>query len=195
MQLGTLPELLDWTDHNPVWFGEGIATLCLWLWLWLTRPPAGEGEPRASRLRRHLLLLSLVFGQTLVVAMTGILAHMDTPWQQIAMGNLADNPALHLFWLVNTPVSLALGGTAYIYALTRLPDIARGLGRYFAVTAIGPVAFMPALEVDQLLSLYSGSNGTYVLAYWTMVALWTGSVGLLLWKILKQVADLLQLPQ
>lgn len=114
-------------------------TTGIWGYLWLTRDRnLGALEPK-EEIRRYFTLTMWISVYTFAVYWAGsYFAEQDNSWHQVV---LRDTPftANHIVeFYFNFPLYIILGGSAWLYARTRLPLYAREVSLPLTLAVFGP---------------------------------------------------------
>jgi methane/ammonia monooxygenase subunit C len=125
--------------------------------------------------RRFLILIMFVIGQVFMGFFAGgFLVHQDASWYQVIHGANEVMPSQAIILLVCYPLYLFFGGSAFIYAKTRLPTFARGKEVAFMVLTFAPFAFLPYYDSSLMKVNRDVAELMYMLAYWLLSISWVG---------------------
>lgn len=159
------------TAYIPVWLGEALFAGLLWRTLW--RGGVEAVDNRAQVGSAFVLLMWLLLHMLVVLAGGGILAHMDRPWNQL--GTEMISPAHLMTFVAVMPSYIVVGGAAYLYAKTHLPEFAHTHRRLMLIVFVGPFMFVPAFDPQLLLHTLDPGGISSLTAYWIVTIAWTAS--------------------
>lgn len=148
----TLPEYdIYWMR---LFYVEVVALLAaaagLWGHLWLTRDRNLEALPPKDELRRWFALTMWISIYTFAVYWAGsYFAEQDNSWHQVV---LRDTPftANHIVvFYFCFPMYIMLGGAAWLYARTRLPQYAREVSLPLTLAVFGPFMILVSVGFNE----------------------------------------------
>jgi len=123
--------------------------------------------------RRHIFLMFFIAGQVIVgVVAGGFLVHQDAVWHQVIRAEDEIMPAQAIILLVCYPMYLFFGGSAFLYARTRLLAFSKNKGIYFMVLTFAPFAFLPYYDSGMFEAVSGVFELVYLLAYWCLSMAW-----------------------
>ena len=123
--------------------------------------------------KRHIFLMLFIAGEVLVgVVAGGFLVHQDAAWYQVIRAEDEIMPAQAIILLVCYPMYLFFGGSAFLYARTRLLAFSKNKGFYFMVLTFAPFAFLPYYDSGMFEAVSGVFEVVYLLAYWCLSTAW-----------------------
>jgi methane/ammonia monooxygenase subunit C len=137
-----------------VFYIETIAALIVapivYGWIWVTRDRHLDTLDPHTELRRHFTLVTFLVVYVFAVYFTGsFFAEEDGAWHQVVVRDTALT-ANHIFlFYLCIPVYLICGIGAYLYAMTRIPQFARGISLAFTAGVAGPFMILPNLGYNE----------------------------------------------
>lgn len=170
---------------------ELFVLLTVWMILLSYRKPNKEMIGLAYA-KRHLILTSWFLGQVLVVFLAaGFLVHQDASWFQMTHSSNEIMPAQIAILLVCYPGYLLFGGSAYLYAKTRLPEFLKDKKAAFIILTFAPFVYLPYYDAN--LSSIGGpaiqGEALYIVTYWLISISWlVVGVAYLVLQSLKEIA-------
>ena len=171
---------------------EGAIGAVVFYWLWRSRHDhAPEADPH-EEVRRYIALVIWLAVHTAVVFTAGsIFAHQDSTWYATSVQQSGIMPAHRLIFFVNMPAYIIIGGGAYLYAETRLPNLAKRSKLAFAIVVFAPFSFVPAFSAGYLDHSYDIAESLYVAVYGLLNVTWViCGMGTLLSRSLRRIAEL-----
>lgn len=145
--------------------------------------------------RRHLILIAFIIAQVFVGFVAGgFLVHQDASWYQVVHGANEVMPAQAIILLICYTVYLFFGGSAFVYAKTRLQRYLVNKEYAFLVLIFAPLAFLPYHDSSMMDAGRDMMELAYLIAYWVLSTGWAiFGVGYLILKssqeILKGLKD------
>jgi hypothetical protein len=140
---------------------------------------------------RHLILIMFIIGQVFMGFFAGgFLVHQDASWYQVIHENNEIMPSQAIILLICYPLYLFFGGSAFIYAKTRLPAFLHDKHVAFMVLSFAPLAFLPYYDSSLLDIDKSLADFIYMGVYWLLSMVWVG-VGVL-FIILRAIQGILK---
>ena len=145
--------------------------------------------------RRHLILMAFIIAQVFVGFVAGgFLVHQDASWYQVVHAANEVMPAQAIILLICYPMYLFFGGSAFVYAKTRLPSYLANKEIAFMVLIFAPLAFLPYHDSSMMGASQDIMELAYLIAYWVLSTSWAVlGVGFLIFKssgeILKGLSD------
>lgn len=122
----------------------------LWGYLWLTRDRNMDAMTPKEEIRRYFTLTMWISIYTFAVYWAGsYFAEQDNSWHQVS---IRDTPftANHIIeFYFNFPLYVLLGGSAWIYARTRLPLYAKGISLPLTLAVIGPFMILVSVGFNE----------------------------------------------
>lgn len=121
----------------------------LWGYLWFTRERNMEAMA-PEEIRRYFTLTMWISIYTFTVYWAGsYFAEQDNSWHQVS---IRDTPftANHIIeFYFNFPLYVLLGGSAWIYARTRLPLYAKGISLPLTLAVVGPFMILVSVGFNE----------------------------------------------
>ncbi|MEO1888920.1 MAG: methane monooxygenase/ammonia monooxygenase subunit C [Cycloclasticus sp.] len=122
---------------------------------------------------RHLILIMFIIGQVFMGFFAGgFLVHQDASWYQVIHENSEIMPSQAIILLICYPLYLFFGGSAFIYAKTRLPTFLHDKHVAFMVLTFAPLAFLPYYDSGLLDIDKSLADFVYKGVYWLVSMVW-----------------------
>lgn len=122
----------------------------LWGYLWLTRDQNLEAIAPKEEIRRYFTLTMWISIYTFAVYWAGsYFAEQDNSWHQVS---IRDTPftANHIIeFYFNFPLYVLLGGSAWLYARTRLPLYAKEISLPLTLAVIGPFMILVSVGFNE----------------------------------------------
>jgi len=122
----------------------------LWGYLWFTRDRNMEAMAPKEEIRRYFTLTMWISIYTFAVYWAGsYFAEQDNSWHQVS---IRDTPftANHIIeFYFNFPLYVLLGGSAWLYARTRLPLYAKGISLPLTLAVIGPFMILVSVGFNE----------------------------------------------
>lgn len=122
----------------------------LWSYLWFTRDQNMDAMTPKEEIRRYFTLTMWISIYTFAVYWAGsYFAEQDNSWHQVS---IRDTPftANHIIeFYFNFPLYVLLGGSAWIYARTRLPLYAKGISLPLTLAVIGPFMILVSVGFNE----------------------------------------------
>jgi methane/ammonia monooxygenase subunit C len=122
----------------------------LWGYLWFTRERNMEAMAPKEEIRRYFTLTMWISIYTFAVYWAGsYFAEQDNSWHQVS---IRDTPftANHIIeFYFNFPLYVLLGGSAWIYARTRLPLYAKGISLPLTLAVVGPFMILVSVGFNE----------------------------------------------
>jgi len=122
----------------------------LWGYLWFTRDRNMDDITPKEEIRRYFTLTMWISIYTFAVYWAGsYFAEQDNSWHQVA---IRDTPftANHIIeFYFNFPLYVLLGGSAWIYARTRLPLYAKGISLPLTLAVVGPFMILVSVGFNE----------------------------------------------
>ncbi|PCH83707.1 MAG: hypothetical protein COB26_08815 [Piscirickettsiaceae bacterium] len=123
--------------------------------------------------KRHFILVLLVVAQVFIGFFAGgFLVHQDASWYQVIHGANEVMPAQAIILLICYPLYLFFGGSAFIYAKTRLPVFLQDKQVAFMVLTFAPLAFLPYYDSGLLDVKIDIIELVYRAVYWLLSVAW-----------------------
>jgi len=129
-----------------------IIMIGLWSYLWITRDLNLDSISPKEEIRRYFTLTMWISVYTFAVYWAGsYFAEQDNSWHQVA---IRDTPftANHIVeFYFNFPLYVILGGSAWLYARTRLPLYAKGISLPLTLTlaVVGPFMILVSVGFNE----------------------------------------------
>ena len=167
---------------------ELLVLIVVWVFL-LSYSKVGEIFDGNSIIRRHLIMVVFIIGQVFVGFIAGgFLVHKDASWYQLVHDADEIMPAQAIILLICYPMYLFFGGSAYIYAKTRLPSFVENKETAFMVLTFTPLAFLPYYDASFLEVGKNVMELVYLSVYWLLSMSWVlFGVGFLIVKSAKEI--------
>ncbi|PHS72615.1 MAG: hypothetical protein COB22_04585 [Cycloclasticus sp.] len=122
---------------------------------------------------RFLILVMFVIGQVFMGFFAGgFLVHQDASWYQVIHEANEVMPSQAVILLVCYPLYLFFGGSAFIYAKTRLPKFLKGKEFSFMVLTFAPLAFLPYYDSSFMQAKKDLFEIAYLSVYWLLSVGW-----------------------
>ncbi|MGH6834095.1 MAG: bacterial ammonia monooxygenase, subunit AmoC [Methylocella sp.] len=122
----------------------------LWGYLWFTRDRNLDAIAPKEEIRRYFTLTMWISIYTFAVYWAGsYFAEQDNSWHQ---ASIRDTPftASHIVeFYFNFPLYILLGGSAWIYARTRLPLYAKGISLPLTLAVVGPFMLLVCIGFNE----------------------------------------------
>ncbi|HIG79182.1 MAG TPA: hypothetical protein EYQ47_04160, partial [Cycloclasticus sp.] len=162
------------------------------VWIVLISYKSGERRVEGDDyVVRHLILIMFIIGQVFMGFFAGgFLVHQDASWYQVIHENNEIMPSQAIILLICYPLYLFFGGSAFIYAKTRLPAFLHDKHVAFMVLTFAPLAFLPYYDSSLLDIDKSLADFIYMGVYWLLSMVWVG-VGVL-FIILRAIQGILK---
>src|SRR6516164_5840477 len=101
---------------------------CIWLYVWVTRDRHLDRLSPQLELRRHFTLTALLTVYVFAVyATASFFGEADGAWHQVVVRDTSFTANHIILFYLTIPVYIICGFTSYLYAMTRLPQFARGI--------------------------------------------------------------------
>jgi len=127
-----------------------IIMIGLWSYLWITRDLNLDSISPKEEIRRYFTLTMWISVYTFAVYWAGsYFAEQDNSWHQVA---IRDTPftANHIVeFYFNFPLYVILGGSAWLYARTRLPLYAKGISLPLTLAVVGPFMILVSVGFNE----------------------------------------------
>jgi len=168
-----------------------VAGIALWTAIWRTRDRTNSLPSSGQMMNRHLRLSGgLVIYVLTVITSSILLVQQDSAWEQKVLVYSSTLPIHLALYFVSMPAYLAVGGGAYLYTRTRLPEFARKHRVSFLIAVLTPFTFLPETGVSE------GNDVLKVILvtlYWLAVIMWLAAgVGRLLHASANELAGLMK---
>ncbi|ORU93378.1 MAG: hypothetical protein A6F70_05470 [Cycloclasticus sp. symbiont of Bathymodiolus heckerae] len=170
-------------------FKAELLILCIvWLVL-MSYSKSNDTVDGDAYVRRHVILMMFVIGQVFVgFFVGGFWAHQDASEYQIVRGADAVMPAQAIILLICYPLYLFFGGSAFIYAKTRLAIFLKGKELSFMVLTFTPWLLLPFNDASLLQASNDLVELFYLAVYWILSTVWVvWGVGFLILRSAKEV--------
>ncbi len=122
----------------------------LWGYLWFTRDRDMAAVAPKEEIRRYFTLTMWISIYTFAVYWAGsYFAEQDNSWHQVS---IRDTPftANHIIeFYFNFPLYVLLGGSAWLYARTRLPLYAEGISLPLTLAVVGPFMILVSVGFNE----------------------------------------------
>jgi methane/ammonia monooxygenase subunit C len=122
----------------------------LWGYLWFTRDQNMDAMSPKEEITRYFTLTMWISVYTFAVYWAGsYFAEQDNSWHQVS---IRDTPftANHIIeFYFNFPLYVLLGGSAWIYARTRLPLYAKGISVPLTLAVVGPFMILVSVGFNE----------------------------------------------
>jgi len=173
-----------------VFKAELVVIIVVWLVL-ISYSKKAERIDGDTYVRRHLILVMFYLGQVFVGSLAGgFLVHQDASWYEVLHNSNEVMPAQAIILLICYPMYLFWGGSAFLYAKTRLPHFVKNKETSFMVLTFAPLAFLPYYDSNMMAGGVDAMELVYLAAYWILSISWIiWGVGFL---ILKSVQEILK---
>ncbi|MBL4744430.1 MAG: hypothetical protein JKX87_07370 [Cycloclasticus sp.] len=123
--------------------------------------------------KKQIMLVVFVIGQVFMGFFAGgFLVHQDASWYQVLHENSEIMPAQAIILLICYPSYIFFGGSAAIYAKTRLPHFFKDKYVAFMVLTFAPLAFLPYYDGSLLEAKREMLELVYMLVYWLLSVAW-----------------------
>lgn len=172
-------------DYLPVWVVEAVFALTIWRWILRTQEASLAADNGGRVPQTLVLMIWLTLDVFMVIVGGGFLAHMDTPWAQMSTAKLS--PAHLVTFIAVMPAYVVFGIASWLFALTRLPEFARGKTDHFLVITFAPFMFLPVFDPQDLIHSLDPNRSLYLVVYWTVIIAWTANIGWLLTKLFRHL--------
>jgi methane/ammonia monooxygenase subunit C len=127
-----------------------VFTTGLWGYLWVSRDRNLDSINPKEEIRRYFTLTMWISVYTFAVYWAGsYFAEQDNSWHQVA---IRDTPftANHIIeFYFNFPLYVILGGSAWVYARTRLPLYAKGISLPLTLAVFGPFMILVSVGFNE----------------------------------------------
>ncbi|HIF18113.1 MAG TPA: hypothetical protein EYG50_07465 [Cycloclasticus sp.] len=171
-----------------------IAELLVIATVWIVLITYSAGSKRLdgdAYVMMYLILIMFIIGQVFIGFFAGgFLVHQDASWYQVIHENSEIMPSQAIILLICYPLYLFFGGSAFIYAKTRLPTFLHDKHVSFMVLTFAPFAFLPYYDSSLLDIDKSFADFIYMGVYWILSMVWVG-VGVL-FIILRATKEILK---
>lgn len=139
--------------------------------------------------KRHLILIGFIIGQVFVGFVAGgFLVHQDASWYQVVHGADEVMPAQAIILLICYPMYLFFGGSAFVYAKTRLQRYLINKEVAFMVLTFAPLAYLPYHDSSLMGVSRDMMELAYLAAYWVLSISWViWGVGFLILRSLQEI--------
>lgn len=123
--------------------------------------------------KRHFILVLFIIGQVFMGFFAGgFLVHQDASWYQVIHEANEVMPSQAVILLICYPLYLFFGGSAFIYARTRLPKFLKDKQVAFMVLTFAPLAFLPYYDSGLLDVKKELTELAYMGVYWLLSVAW-----------------------
>ncbi|TAN50027.1 MAG: methane monooxygenase/ammonia monooxygenase subunit C [Methylococcaceae bacterium] len=148
----TLPE------YDAYWmrlfYGELITlmsfTAGLWSYLWFTRDRNPAALTPKAELRRHFALTMWISIYTFAVYWAGsYFAEQDNSWHQVVIRDTPFTANHIVVFYFSFPFYIMMGGSAWLYARTRLPTFAQGISLPLTLAVFGPFMILVSVGFNE----------------------------------------------
>jgi len=165
---------------------------CIWLYVWVTRDRHLADLAPQLELRRYFTLTGLLTVYVFAIyATASFFGEADGAWHQVVVRDTSFTASHIVLFYLSIPVYIICGFTSYLYAMTRLPQFARGVSLVFAVGVTGPFLILPNLGYNEWGHLFwmteeffgAPLHWGFVVLGWSALAL----VGVLLQAVYRMV--------
>ncbi|PHS72614.1 MAG: hypothetical protein COB22_04580 [Cycloclasticus sp.] len=157
---------------SQLFFSELV--ILLTVWLVLSTYKKGKSIVYGDEyMIRHCILLLFVTGQVFMGFFAGgIVSYQDVTSSQTAheVSNVMESQAV--IFMVCYPLYLFFGGTAFIYARTRLPEFLSNKRVPFMMLTFAPMAFLPYYDASIGDFNKSVFEWLYRIDYWLLSIAW-----------------------
>ena len=184
---------------NLLWanlIGGGLVSVGIWSYLWLTRDRNLAELAPELELKRYIYLTLWITVYVFAIYFTGsFFAEQDAAWHQTIVRDTVFTPSHVVLFYGTIPLYIAMGGGAFLYAMTRLPLFAKGISLPFVIGVTGPFLILPNLGFNEwahafyiMEELFSAPvHWGFVVFGWSVLAL-----GGLLYQIAFRMMDLIR---
>jgi methane/ammonia monooxygenase subunit C len=153
---------------------------CIWLYVWLTRDRHLDQLGPHQELRRYFTLTGLLTCYVFAVyATASFFGEADGAWHQVVVRDTSFTASHIILFYLTIPVYIICGFTSYLYAMTRLPQFARGLSLAFTTGVAGPFLILPNLGYNEWGHLFWMTEEFFgAPLHWGFVVLGWSALGL-----------------
>ncbi len=127
-----------------------VFAIGMWGYLWYSRDRNLDALEPKEEIRRYFTLTMWISIYTFAVYWAGsYFAEQDNSWHQVA---IRDTPftANHIIeFYFNFPLYVILGGSAWLYARTRLPLYAKGISLPLTLAVVGPFMILVSVGFNE----------------------------------------------
>jgi len=127
-----------------------VFVTCVWGYLWYSRDRNLDSLSPKEEIRRYFTLTMWISIYTFAVYWaSSYFAEQDNSWHQVA---IRDTPftANHIIeFYFNFPLYFILGGSAWLYARTRLPLYAKGISLPLTLAVVGPFMILVSVGFNE----------------------------------------------
>lgn len=127
-----------------------VSSFSAWTWLWLTRDrKLAQLKPR-EELRRHFNFVLWAVVYTFTFYWTGsFFTEQDAVWHQTVIRDTSFTPSHIVLFYACIPIYLFFGVGGFLYAMTRIPQFARGVSIPLVLAVLGPALILPNLGYNE----------------------------------------------
>lgn len=148
----TLPEYE--TYWMRLFYGEVTAlvifTACLWAYLWFSRDRHLDAIQPKEEMRRYFTLTMWISIYTFAVYWAGsYFAEQDNSWHQVVIRDTPFTANHIVVFYFCFPMYILLGGSAWLYARTRLPLFAQGISLPLTLAVFGPFMILVSVGFNE----------------------------------------------
>ena len=137
---------LFWTQL-PVLFGSAAL---IQVYLFFTRDKNVENVASDVELKRYMSLTMWLVLYSFSFYWTGsFFAEGDGNWHQTVLRDTPITPSHIVLFYACIPIYLALGVGSFVYAMTRLPEFAKGISLMHVFAVVGPFLILPNLGYNE----------------------------------------------
>jgi methane/ammonia monooxygenase subunit C len=157
-----------------------IIAPCIWLFVWMTRDRHLDRLGPRDELRRIFTATGLLTVYTFAVyATASFFGEADGAWHQVVVRDTSFTASHIVLFYLTIPVYITCGFTAYLYAMTRIPQFARGVSLAFTVGVVGPFLILPNLGYNEWGHLFWMTEEFFgAPLHWGFVVLGWSALGL-----------------
>ena len=135
-------------------YGELIALLtfmgCLWTYLWTTRDRDLDNISPKEEMRRYFTLTMWISIYTFAVYWAGsYFAEQDNSWHQVVIRDTPFTANHIVVFYFCFPMYIMLGGSAWLYARTRLPLYSGGISLPLTLAVFGPFMILVSVGFNE----------------------------------------------
>lgn len=125
-------------------------TVCLWSYLWLTRDRNLAALTPKAELRRHFALTMWISIYTFAVYWAGsYFAEQDNSWHQVVIRDTPFTANHIVVFYFCFPFYIMMGGSAWLYARTRLPTFAQAVSLPLTLAVFGPFMILVSVGFNE----------------------------------------------
>ena len=129
---------------------EVIVASILWGYIWKTRDRNLAAITPREELRRNMTHLIWLFAYAWAIYWgASFFTEQDGTWHQTIVRDTDFTPSHNLEFYLSYPIYIITGGSAFLYAKTRLPFWSEGLSLPYLIAVTGPFMILPNVGLNE----------------------------------------------